>query len=134
MFSCEIVIRNITAVTLIRDKTKARIVNPLFKVKLLALVEQFAALLKREFLNAFFGGISRPTVLPSCCYTAQKMKFSIKDFFSECDQIRSKLRIWSHLLEKSLLEKLLFCALVVLHPSKISGNVTVLGILHFLQF
>ena len=25
-------------------------------------------------------------------YTAQKMKFSIKDFFSKCDQIRSKLR------------------------------------------
>ena len=30
--------------------------------------------------------------------TAQKMKFSIEDFFSKCDQIRSKLRIWSHLL------------------------------------
>ena len=28
--------------------------------------------------------------------TAQKMKFSIKDFFSKCDQIRRKLRIWSH--------------------------------------
>ena len=23
------------------------------------------------------------------CYTAQKIKFSIKDFFSKCDQIRS---------------------------------------------
>ena len=32
------------------------------------------------------------------------MKFSIKDFFSECDQIRSFLRIWSHLLNKSLVE------------------------------
>ena len=29
-------------------------------------------------------------------YTAQKMKFSIKDFFSKCDQIRRKPRIWSH--------------------------------------
>ena len=30
-------------------------------------------------------------------YTAQKMKSSIKDFFSKCDQIRSKLQIyWSH--------------------------------------
>ena len=27
---------------------------------------------------------------------AQKMMFSIKDFFSKCDQIRSFLRIWSH--------------------------------------
>ena len=26
--------------------------------------------------------------------TKQKMKFSIKDFFSECDRIRRKLRIW----------------------------------------
>ena len=33
--------------------------------------------------------------------TAQKLKFSIKDFFSKCDQIRSFLRIWSHLLRKS---------------------------------
>ena len=31
-------------------------------------------------------------------HTAQKMKFSIKDFFSKCDQI---LWIWSHLLKKS---------------------------------
>ena len=28
-----------------------------------------------------------------CSNTAQKMKFSIKDFFSKCDQIRSFLRI-----------------------------------------
>ena len=28
-------------------------------------------------------------------YTAQKMKFSIKDFFSKYDQIHRKLRIWS---------------------------------------
>ena len=33
--------------------------------------------------------------------TAQKMKFSIMDFFSKCDQIRRKLRIWSHLQKKS---------------------------------
>ena len=30
------------------------------------------------------------------------MKFSIKDFYSKCDQIRSFLRIWSHLLKISL--------------------------------
>ena len=43
-------------------------------------------------------------------YTAQKMNLSIKDFFSKCDQIRSFLRIWSHLLKKSLMEKFIFCA------------------------
>ena len=32
------------------------------------------------------------------------MKFSIKDFFSKCDQIRSKLQIRSHLLKKSLMK------------------------------
>ena len=42
--------------------------------------------------------------------TAQKMKFSIKDFFSNCDQIRRKLRIRSHLLNKYLMENLTFCA------------------------
>ena len=40
----------------------------------------------------------------------KKMTFSIKDFFSKCDQIRSFLRIWSHLLKKSLRENFIFCA------------------------
>ena len=38
------------------------------------------------------------------------MKFSIKDFSSKCDQIRGFLRIWSDLLEKSLMENFIFCA------------------------
>ena len=42
--------------------------------------------------------------------TAQKMKLSIKDFFSKCDQILRELRIWSHLLKKSLMENFTFCA------------------------
>ena len=46
-------------------------------------------------------------------FTAQKMKFFIKDFFSKCDQIRRKLRIWSYLLKKSLMENLIFCAVIV---------------------
>ena len=37
-------------------------------------------------------------------------KFSIKDFFSKCNQIRSLLRIWSHLQKKFLLENFIFCA------------------------
>ena len=45
-------------------------------------------------------------------YTAQKMKFSIKDFFSKCDQIRRKLQIWSHLLKKTLMENFIFCAIL----------------------
>ena len=42
--------------------------------------------------------------------TAQKMKYSVKDFFNKCDQIRRKLRIWSHLLKKSLTKNFIFCA------------------------
>ena len=46
--------------------------------------------------------------------TAQKKtKFSIKDFFIKCDQIRSFQRIWSHLLKKSLMENFIFCAAFV---------------------
>ena len=44
------------------------------------------------------------------------MNFSIKDFFSKCDQIRSKLRVWSHLLNKFLMENFIFfvhCGLIL---------------------
>ena len=40
--------------------------------------------------------------------TAHKMQFTIKDFISKCDQIRRKLRIWSYLLKKSLMENCIF--------------------------
>ena len=36
------------------------------------------------------------------------MKCSVKDFFSKCDQIRRKLRIWSHLLKRFLMESFIF--------------------------
>ena len=42
--------------------------------------------------------------------TTQKIKFSIIDFFCKCEQIRSFLRIWSHILNKSLMEDFIFCA------------------------
>ena len=40
----------------------------------------------------------------------KKMKFSIKVFFSKCDEIRSFLCVWSHLLKKSLMENFIFRA------------------------
>ena len=45
-------------------------------------------------------------------FTAQKVKFSIKDFFNKCDQIRRRLRIWSHLLKKSLMETTFLCSVL----------------------
>ena len=51
------------------------------------------------------------------------MKFSIKDFFSKCDQIRRKLRIWSHLLKKSLMENFIFLCSVYLLPKWIRYSI-----------
>ena len=48
----------------------------------------------------------------------QKKKFSIKNFISKFDQIRRKLRIWSHLERNSLMENFIFCA--VLDKNKIA--------------
>ena len=45
--------------------------------------------------------------------TAQKMKLSIKDFFSKCNQICSFLKIWLHLPKKSLTKNFIFCAVVL---------------------
>ena len=42
-------------------------------------------------------------------WTVQTTKVSIKYFSSKCDQIRRKLRIWSRLLKKFLMENFIFC-------------------------
>ena len=54
--------------------------------------------------------------------TAQKMKFSIKDFFSKCDQIRRKMRIWSHSLKKSSMENFIFCAVINFFLENLTQN------------
>ena len=50
--------------------------------------------------------------------TAEKMKFSIKYFFSKCDQIHSFLWIWSHLLKKPLIENFL-CSVMKAYVMKV---------------
>ena len=58
-------------------------------------------------LNPFMHNIEKwSNIIDS---TVLKMRFSMKDFFSKCDQIRRKLWIWSHLMKKSLMENLIFC-------------------------
>ena len=54
------------------------------------------------------------------------MKFSIKDIYSKYDQVRSFLRIWLHLLKKSLLENLIFC--------EVASNSKVFSPLHNTQW
>ena len=45
-------------------------------------------------------------------YPEQKLKFSIKDFFGKYDKTRRKLRIWSHLQKKSLMEIFIYCIVI----------------------
>ena len=66
--------------------------------------ESKVAALHRENSIVFLTHFRPCSTLFQIINTAQETKFSIKDFFSKCDQIRRKLRIWLHLLNKSLME------------------------------
>ena len=71
-------------------------------------------------------------------FTAQKMKFSIKDLLSKCEQIRSFLRIRSHLLKKFLMENFIFCVVIDIYGSafldKWENNIcSILKTRHFLD-
>ena len=70
------------------------------------------------------------------------MKFSIKDFFSKCDQIRRRLRIWSYLLKKCLVENFIFCTVMGTtsvsvrreHPKQKIDHFTLAKVRYFEQF
>ena len=47
-------------------------------------------------------------------YIFKKLKFSIKNFFSKCDQMRRELRIWSYLLKKSLMQNIFYAVVTVI--------------------
>ena len=68
--------------------------------------QRFLFVSPEKFFLMFSGDMKRE-------HTAQKMKFSIKDFFNKCDQIRRKLRISSHLLKKSLMENFILCTVTL---------------------
>ena len=80
---------------------------------------------KLFFTNVVSSSLPRNLFLVWSSYSApftlhKKMKFSIKDFFSKCDQIRSFcsfLRIWPHLPKKSLMGNFTFaqCQRELLH-------------------
>ena len=42
------------------------------------------------------------------------MNFFIKNLFSKCKRIYIKLRIYSHLLNKSLMESFIFCVMDII--------------------
>ena len=62
------------------------------------------------------------------------MRLPIKNYFSECDQIRKKLRIGSYLLKNSLMNNFIFCAVQPLENElQISPSATVLKQLEHLR-
>ena len=63
----------------------------------------FAKFSRTPFLQSTSGRLFLNRLMSCFPHTAQKMKFSIKDFFSKYAQIGRKMRIWSHLLKKSLM-------------------------------
>ena len=69
------------------------------------------------------------------------MKFPIKDFFSKCDQIRSFLRVWLHLLKKPLMKNFIFSAALQAVPqmwmmihTRLDIRASVLPIKHQIAF
>ena len=48
------------------------------------------------------------------------MKFFMKDFFSKCDQIRRKLRVWSHLLKKFLMKNFMSYECIKYHINSLT--------------
>ena len=56
--------------------------------------------------------IRREAQMVGLRYATQKTKFSVRDLLSKCDQIRSFLRTWPHLLKKSLMDNFIFCAAI----------------------
>ena len=71
--------------------------KPLKKLSSISLFLIFSKTFQRVIYRSIFNCFQKNKLFTSST-TAQKMKFSIKDFFSKCDQIRSFLRIRSHLL------------------------------------
>ena len=59
--------------------------------------------------------------------TTQKLKFSIKDFFSKYYQMRSFLWISSHLLKKFLMENFIFRAVCV----SLNAALRILGVINW---
>ena len=101
------------------SKSRFAIIIPYSKPRftvLISVCEQISTLLWKVsslFYSGFFCCSVWASSLTSKLCTVQKVKFSITDFFSKCDQIRRKLRIWSHLLKKSVMENFIFCAVML---------------------
>ena len=84
----------------------------------------FAKILHLRCLNVFASLTYTSEMSEGTKHAAKKkLKFSINDFFSKCDQIRRYLRIWLHLLKNSLMENFIFCVVTFsCHSSILRGR------------
>ena len=73
--------------------------------------------------------VTKTSMLKTTC-TAQQMKFTIKDFFGKCDQIRGKLQSLSYLMKKSWKSEVNFCEFN-LFISVINTFVTLFTLIYF---
>ena len=75
-----------------------------WKYQFLCFLESFRNKSEKSLKNIVTKNFTKKWGCVQVFCTAQKIKFSIKDFFSKRDKIRS------HLLKKSLMENFIFCA------------------------
>ena len=76
-------------------------------IKVFSFIIRLQMILSDVFIINLFT-LSKFSTKISAFITAQKIKFSIKDFLGKCDQIRKKLQIWPHLRKQSLTENFIF--------------------------
>ena len=57
--------------------------------------------------------LTSPKAVSSDDTLHKKSSFLLRICFRKCDQIRKELRIWSHLLKKSVMENFIFCVVVL---------------------
>ena len=75
---------------------------------------------KNNGRNSFFNTLTSPNI-------ARKMKFSSKDFFSKSETVKCwnrKLHFWSHLQNKSLMEKLILCVVTATNCKRTDTSIT----------
>ena len=97
----------------------SKLCSSFFKIKEFFPLE-FSFLLRCWLLYGYFRKASNKAYIwNKRRYTAQNMKFSIKDFFSKCNQIYSFLWMWSYLLKKSLMKNFIFCAVGITEIKKL---------------
>ena len=76
-------------------------------IKVFSFIIRLQKILSDVFIINLFT-LSKFSTIISAFITAQKIKFSIKDFLGKCDQIGKKLQIWPHLRKQSLTENFIF--------------------------